>query len=50
MKNVAIDSAEMQRFLSGDWPEKRNIIILTEAASVDEAKVILDKLRRSVPD
>lgn len=49
MKDVANGSPEMQRLLMGDWPEKKNIIILTEASSVDEAKDLLDKLRRSVP-
>lgn len=48
MKDIAKDSPEMKRLMSGDWPRKRNIIILTEAASVDEAKDMLYKLRRSV--
>ena len=37
------------RLVSGDWPKKRNLIIQTNASSVDEGKDILDRLRRSVP-
>lgn len=35
------------RLLQGDWPEKRNIIFLFSANSVDEGKKLLDQLRNS---
>jgi hypothetical protein len=37
------------RLLSGDWPEKRNIIIHTKANSVEEGKELLMRFKQSVP-
>lgn len=42
-------SEMMKRLLDGDWPEKRNIIIQASAASVDEGKRLLDRLRTAAP-
>jgi len=44
------DSEELRRLMAGDWPKKRNLIIKTSACSIEEAKELLQKLRRSVPD
>jgi len=43
------DSIELQRMLSGDWPEKRNIVIAVDASSVDEGRALLQQLRRAMP-
>jgi len=40
----------INRLLAGDWPAKKNVILITEADSVSEAKEILTKLRLSIPD
>lgn len=40
-------SDTMAKLLSGVWPEKRNIIIGVDAASVEEGRVLLQKLRDS---
>ena len=37
------------RLISGDWPKKRNLIIHSNASSVEEGKEVLDRLCRSVP-
>jgi hypothetical protein len=42
-------SAEIQRLLRGDWPEKRNIIIHVSAPSVEEGKRLQDRLRAAIP-
>lgn len=39
----------IDRFLAGEWPEKRNITLITQAGSVDEAKDLIAKLRASMP-
>ena len=39
----------LNRLLSGDWPRKRNIIILAGAESVEEGKDLLERLRASIP-
>lgn len=49
LKNVDAGTEEMQRLISGKWPEKRNIIVKTYVNSVDEAKDILNRLRESIP-
>lgn len=49
LKNVEIGTKEMQKLLSGKWPKKRNIIIYTNASSIDEGKDILKKMRESIP-
>lgn len=38
----------IERLLSGDWPQKRNVIIQLEASSIKEGKELLRKLRESV--
>ena len=43
------ESAEIQELLRGHWPAKRNIIIPVAAASVEEGKRMLEKLRGSIP-
>ncbi len=40
-------SKTMQKLLSGEWPEKRNIIIGVDAPSVTEGRILLNKLRKS---
>ncbi len=47
--HFAIESKEVKRFLAGDWPKKRNIVIVVKASSVDEGKDILARLRDSIP-
>lgn len=42
-------SPVLQRLLRGDWPAKRNIIIFTEAPTVEDAKRQLDQLRKAIP-
>lgn len=42
-------SRELERMLAGDWPAKRNIVVATHAASVDEGRRLLDRLRNSMP-
>jgi hypothetical protein len=39
----------MDRLLAGDWPKKRNLIIMTSAASVEEGQALLKDMRRSIP-
>lgn len=46
----APDSPEIQRLLCGDWPEKRNIILIAWADSVENGKRLLDQLRAAMPD
>ena len=43
------DSAELRRMLRGDWPEKRNIVLVASASSVEEGKALLRRLRDSIP-
>ncbi|MEG2653654.1 MAG: hypothetical protein RSA17_08745, partial [Ruthenibacterium sp.] len=38
----------LTRLVNEGWPEKRNIIIQLEAASVDEGRALLQMLRNSV--
>lgn len=40
-------SETMANLLSGKWPQKRNLIISVDAKSVEEGKILLDKLRAS---
>ena len=42
-------SSIMKRLLSGDWPQKRNLIVGTWANSLEEARELLGKLREAVP-
>lgn len=37
------------RLLAGDWPEKRNIAVVTQAPGIPEARELVKKLRASVP-
>ena len=41
-------SGQIERLLEGDWPKKRNIIVMTEAPTIESAKELLRKLRLSV--
>jgi len=43
------ESMDLAGMLSGDWPDKRNIIVITCAASVEEGKKLLARLRDSMP-
>jgi hypothetical protein len=45
----ASESSEIQRLLQGDWPEKRNIVVSVTAASVEEGKQLLHRLREAMP-
>lgn len=46
----APDHSELfQRLVSGDWPRKRNLIIHTNAPSVEAGKEVLERIRKSVP-
>jgi len=37
------------RLLKGDWPKKRNIIVITEAPNVEEGKKLFCALKNSIP-
>ena len=50
LHNAAMGGPDYNRLTSGDWPAKRNLIIITHAESVPQAKQALAKLRASVPD
>jgi hypothetical protein len=39
----------VNELLNGNWPEKRNIIFQFYAPSVEEGKVLLNKLKKSIP-
>ena len=41
------DSATVRRLLGGDWPEKRNMIYLLSAPSLDAGRTLLKDLRES---
>ena len=49
-QSVAPTSRTAQRLLRGDWPRKRNLIIQTSAASLDEGRRTLQAYRRSIPE
>lgn len=38
-----------ERLLAGDWPEKRNVVLITEAPTLDAGRELLGKLRASIP-
>jgi uroporphyrinogen-III decarboxylase len=40
---------QIDRLLHGDWPRKRNVILITQADSVAQGKELLGKLRKSIP-
>lgn len=40
-------SETMANLLAGKWPQKRNIIISVDAPSIEEGKILLEKLRTS---
>jgi hypothetical protein len=39
---------QIDRLLRGDWPEKRNIILITNAPTVEQGRDILARLRESI--
>ena len=39
-----------EKLLKGDWPDKRNIIVITEASSIEEGRILYQKLRESISD
>lgn len=43
------ESPEVARLLAGDWPRKRNWILSVWTASVEQGKILLDRLRASIP-
>jgi uroporphyrinogen-III decarboxylase len=45
--NANDHKATLERLLAGDWPVKRNLIVQVGAASVDEARRLLQTLRTS---
>lgn len=47
LQHVDINSSVGQRLMAGDWPKKRNIIITTSAASIEEGREIFIKLKSS---
>lgn len=49
LQTIDIETEAGQRLLSGNWPKKRNLIIQTNASSVEEGKEIFKKLKHSVP-
>jgi len=49
LKDVDAGSPEMERLLSGDWPEKKTIILKTCCRSLDQARDLLGKLREAAP-
>lgn len=49
LQTIDVNTEEGQRLLSGNWPKKRNLVIQTNANSVEEGKAILKKLKQSVP-
>lgn len=40
---------QVERLLSGDWPKKNNVIVQVSAPSMEEGKVLLRRLRESMP-
>lgn len=40
---------QTERLLAGDWPKKRNIVLYTQADSVEEAKDLRRRLKASIP-
>ena len=42
-------SPVIARLLQGDWPLKRNLVIVARAASVEAGRVLLERLRSSIP-
>jgi uroporphyrinogen-III decarboxylase len=45
MENVDAGTTAMERLLAGDWPAKRNIIIKSHCASLEEGRDLLGRLR-----
>lgn len=43
------DSQEMNRLLRGDWPRKRNLVIIASASSTEEGKHLLRQLQQGMP-
>ncbi|MEI6168288.1 MAG: uroporphyrinogen decarboxylase family protein [bacterium] len=43
------NSPELMRLLQGDWPCKRNIVIMAGASSVADGRRLLEQLRASIP-
>ncbi len=42
-------SPELKRLLRGDWPDKRNIVVIAGAASVAAGRDLLKRLKDSIP-
>lgn len=40
---------QINRLLTGDWPEKRNLVLYTSAASVEEGRDLYLRLKQSIP-
>ncbi len=45
MEDVDAGTPAMERLLAGDWPAKRNIIIKSHCASLEEGRDLLGRLR-----
>ena len=43
------DSPALLRLLRGDWPQKRNLVIVVKASSVAEGRKLLHQLRAAMP-
>lgn len=50
-QTIAYDPASeaIQRLLRGDWPGKRNIVVNVSARSVEEGRVLFERLKASMP-
>lgn len=48
MTSMSVDSPMLARLLSGDWPEKRNLIVAVPVATVAQGRDLLARLRESV--
>lgn len=49
MPTFAQGSPDLNRLLRGDWPRKRNIVIVVSAASIGEGRELLARLRQAIP-
>lgn len=48
-QDVVPGSKLSERLLAGDWPRKRNLVVITRAKTITEGKELLGRLRRSIP-
>jgi hypothetical protein len=48
-QRIPQDSPTEQRLLNGDWPEKRNIILVVNAEDIDKGRNLLQSYRNACP-